>query len=81
MVTSHKNRPPRRGTTLFDIAELAGAATVSRVINDRRDRAETHDAVLRHVRTNNFTTNRSVRALSVGSTGFVGDSTMSPRAL
>jgi LacI family transcriptional regulator len=48
-------------------------ATVSRVINGRPDvAAETREAVLRHVRTHNFTTNRSARALSVGRTGLVG---------
>jgi LacI family transcriptional regulator len=67
--------PTRGRATIRDIAQLAGVsvATVSRVINDRPDVApETRDAVLRHVRAHNFTTNRSARALSVGRTGFVG---------
>lgn len=75
MATGRKKRPPGRRATIRDIAELAGVsvATVSRVINDRPDVApETRDAVLRYVRENNFTTNRSARAISVGSTGFVG---------
>jgi LacI family transcriptional regulator len=66
---------PRGRATIRDIAKLAGVsvATVSRVLNDRPDVApETRDAVLRHVRAYNFTTNRSARALSVGRTGFVG---------
>jgi LacI family transcriptional regulator, galactose operon repressor len=61
--------------TIRDIARHAGVsvATVSRVINGRPDvAAETREAVLRHVRTHNFTTNRSARALSVGRTGLVG---------
>jgi LacI family transcriptional regulator len=65
----------RGRATIRDIAQLAGVsvATVSRVINDRPDVApETRDAVLRHVRAHNFTTNRSARALSVGRTGFLG---------
>jgi len=61
--------------TIRDIARHAGVsvATVSRVINGRPDVApETREAVLRHVRTHNFSTNRSARALSVGRTGLVG---------
>jgi LacI family transcriptional regulator len=61
--------------TIRDIAKLAGVsiATVSRVINDRPDVApETRDAVLRHVKAHNFTTNRSARALSSGRTGLIG---------
>lgn len=61
--------------TIRDIARHAGVsvATVSRVINGRPDvAAETREAVLRHVRAHNFTTNRSARALSVGRTGLVG---------
>jgi LacI family transcriptional regulator len=64
-----------RRATIRDIADAAGVsvATVSRVINERPDVApETRDAVLRHVRAHNFTTNRSARALSVGRTGYVG---------
>jgi LacI family transcriptional regulator, galactose operon repressor len=68
--------PQQKGrATIRDIAKLAGVsvATVSRVLNDRPDVApETRDAVLRHVRAYNFTTNRSARALSVGRTGFIG---------
>src|SRR5262247_3186453 len=74
--TSSRLPDPQPGrATIRDIAELAGVsvATVSRVINDRPDVApETRDAVLRHVRANNFTTNRSARALSGGRTGHMG---------
>lgn len=75
MSTARRNRRPGQRATIHDIAELAGVsvATVSRVINGRPDVApETRDAVLRHVREHNFTTNRSARALSVGRTGFIG---------
>ena len=61
--------------TIRDIARIAGVsvATVSRVINDRPDvSAETRDAVQRLIRTHNFSTNRSARALSVGRTGLIG---------
>lgn len=61
--------------TIRDIARHAGVsvATVSRVLNGRPDvAAETREAVLRHIRAHNFTTNRSARALSVGRTGLVG---------
>jgi LacI family transcriptional regulator len=66
----------RRGrATIRDVAREAGVsvATVSRVLNGRPDvRAETRDAVLRAVRSHNFSTNRSARALSGGKTGLVG---------
>jgi LacI family transcriptional regulator, galactose operon repressor len=74
MATPGRNRPTGRAT-IRDIARLAGVsvATVSRVINDRPDVApDTRDAVLRHVREHNFTTNRSARALSGGRTGHIG---------
>src|ERR671937_191059 len=61
--------------TIRDIARLAGVsvATVSRVLNDRPDVSpETRDAVLRHIREHNFTSNRSARALSSGRTGLIG---------
>jgi LacI family transcriptional regulator len=61
--------------TIRDIADAAGVsvATVSRVINARPDVApQTRDEVMRHVRAHNFTTNRSARALSVGTTGYIG---------
>jgi LacI family transcriptional regulator len=61
--------------TIRDIARLAGVsiATVSRVLNDRPDVApDTRDAVLRHIREHNFTSNRSARALSSGRTGLIG---------
>jgi LacI family transcriptional regulator len=70
----HSDGQPGRAT-IRDIARHAGVsvATVSRVINGRPDvAAETREAVLRHVREHNFTTNRSARALSVGRTGLVG---------
>ena len=74
-MATQKHAGVRGRATIRDIAELAGVsvATVSRVINDRPDVApETRDAVLRHVRAHNFTTNRSARALSGGRTGLVG---------
>jgi LacI family transcriptional regulator len=70
---TNDDQPSR--ATIRDIARHAGVsvATVSRVINGRPDVApETRDAVLRHVREHNFTTNRNARALSVGRTGLVG---------
>src|ERR687896_108010 len=73
MQTDTDDQPGR--ATIRDIARHAGVsvATVSRVINDRPDVApETREAVLRHIRAHNFTTNRSARALSVGRTGLVG---------
>jgi LacI family transcriptional regulator len=70
------SRDGRRGrATIRDVAREAGVsvATVSRVLNGRPDvRTETRDAVLRAVRSHNFTTNRSARALSGGKTGLVG---------
>src|ERR671939_532152 len=57
------------------IASAAGVsiATVSRVLNGRPDVSpETREAVLRVVRAEGFTTNRSARALSGGRTGLVG---------
>jgi LacI family transcriptional regulator, galactose operon repressor len=74
-MATQRSAPTKGRATIRDIAKLAGVsvATVSRVLNDRPDVApETRDAVLRHARANNFTTNRSARALSVGRTGFVG---------
>ena len=70
---AHETAPSR--ATIRDIARHAGVsvATVSRVINGRPDvSAETREAVLRHVRAHNFTSNRSARALSVGRTGLIG---------
>ncbi len=76
MATNRFSRQqPLRRATIRDVADAAGVsvATVSRVINGRPDvAAETRDEVMRHVRAQNFTTNRSARALSVGRTGFVG---------
>jgi len=75
MAETHREGRPSGRATIRDIARLAGVsvATVSRVINDRPDVApDTRDAVLRHVREHNFTTNRSARALSGGRTGHIG---------
>jgi LacI family transcriptional regulator len=61
--------------TIRDIARQAGVsvATVSRVVNGRPDvSTETREAVLRVVREQGFSTNRSARALSAGRTGLVG---------
>jgi LacI family transcriptional regulator len=75
-VTSNRGNNRHTGrATIRDIAKLAGVsiATVSRVINDRPDVApETRDAVLRHIKEHNFTSNRSARALSSGRTGLIG---------
>jgi LacI family transcriptional regulator len=61
--------------TIRDIASAAGVsiATVSRVLNGRPDVSpETRETVLRVVREQGFSTNRSARALSGGRTGLVG---------
>jgi LacI family transcriptional regulator len=62
-------------TTIREVASAAGVsiATVSRVLNGRPDVAPaTRAAVLRAVRDQHFSTNRSARALSGGRTGLVG---------
>jgi LacI family transcriptional regulator len=64
--------------TIRRIARLAGvsAATVSRVLNDRPDVSpETREAVLRHLRSHHFSTNRSARSLAGGRTGLIGVTT------
>jgi LacI family transcriptional regulator len=75
-VTNNRGNNQQSGrATIRDIARLAGVsiATVSRVLNDRPDVApETRDAVLRHIKAHNFTSNRSARALSSGRTGLIG---------
>ena len=75
-MASTRRRGEKNGrATIRDIARAAGVsvATVSRVVNGRPDVApETRDAVLRHIRAHNFTTNRSARALSSGRTGLIG---------
>jgi LacI family transcriptional regulator len=61
--------------TIRDIAGAAGVsiATVSRVLNGRPDVSPgTRETVLRVVREQGFSTNRSARALSAGRTGLVG---------
>jgi LacI family transcriptional regulator len=61
--------------TIREIASAAGVsiATVSRVLNERPGvAAETRGAVLRVVRDQGFTANRSARALSGGRTGLIG---------
>ena len=75
MATEQRGTGTTGRVTIRDIARLAGVsvATVSRVLNDRPDVSpETRDAVMREIRANGFTTNRSARALSVGRTGLVG---------
>jgi LacI family transcriptional regulator len=62
-------------STIREVANAAGVsiATVSRVLNGRPDVAPaTREAVLRAVRDQRFSTNRSARALSGGRTGLVG---------
>ena len=61
--------------TIRDVASAAGVsiATVSRVLNGRRDVApKTREAVLKAVHDFDFATNRNARALSGGRTGLVG---------
>ena len=61
--------------TIRDVASAAGVsiATVSRVLNGRRDVApKTREAVLKAVQEFDFATNRNARALSSGRTGLVG---------
>jgi LacI family transcriptional regulator len=75
MATNGKTVKAPARTTIRDIARLAGVsvATVSRVINGRPDVApDTRNAVLRVMQAENFATNRSARALSVGRTGLIG---------
>ena len=65
------NGPP----TIRDIAGAAGVsiATVSRVLNGRPDvSTATREAVLRVVKEQGFSMNRSARALSGGRTGLIG---------
>ena len=65
----------RSRSTIRQVASAAGVsiATVSRVMNGRPDVApETREAVLRVVRDQGFSMNRSARALSGGKTGLVG---------
>src|SRR5256885_597170 len=65
----------RTRATIREVASAAGVsiATVSRVLNGRPDVAPaTREAVLRAVRDQRFSTNRSARALSGGRTGLVG---------
>jgi LacI family transcriptional regulator len=75
MSGTRQNGPHGSRATIRDIARLAGVsvATVSRVLNDRPDVSpHTRDAVLRHIRAHNYTSNRSARALSVGRSGLIG---------
>jgi LacI family transcriptional regulator, galactose operon repressor len=68
-----RNNGPR--ATIRDIADAAGVsiATVSRVLNGRPDVSPgTREAVLRVVRDQGFSMNRSARALSAGRTGLIG---------
>jgi LacI family transcriptional regulator len=69
--TEGQNGPP----TIRDIADAAGVsiATVSRVLNGRPDVSpNTRESVLRVVREQGFSMNRSARALSGGRTGLIG---------
>src|SRR2546421_11876050 len=62
-------------STIREVGSAGGASmpTASRVLNGRPDVAPaTRDAVMRAVRDQGFTTNRSARALSGGRTGLVG---------
>jgi LacI family transcriptional regulator len=71
--TEEQSARPR--ATIREVASAAGVsiATVSRVLNGRPDVAPaTREAVLRAVRDQRFSTNRSARALSGGRTGLVG---------
>jgi LacI family transcriptional regulator len=68
-----KDGGPR--ATIRDVADAAGVsiATVSRVLNGRPDVSPvTREAVLRVVREQGFSMNRSARALSAGRTGLIG---------
>ena len=70
MVSDEEHRTVRR-STIRDVARAAGVsiATVSRVVNGRPDVAPaTREAVLRAIREERFTTNRSARSLSGGRT-------------
>ncbi len=65
----------RPRATIRDVASAAGVsiATVSRVLNGRRDVApKTREAVLKAVADHGFAMNRNARALSGGRTGLVG---------
>jgi LacI family transcriptional regulator len=65
----------RPRATIRDVASAAGVsiATVSRVLNGRRDVApKTREAVLKAVHDHGFAMNRNARALSGGRTGLVG---------
>src|SRR2546423_14664324 len=71
--TEKQGARPR--STIREVASAAGVsiATVSRVLNGRPDVAPaTREAVMRAVRDQRFSTNRSARALSGGRTGLVG---------
>ena len=73
MAATDANGKPR--ATIRDVASAAGVsiATVSRVLNGRRDVApKTREAVMKAVRDVDFATNRNARALSSGRTGLVG---------
>jgi LacI family transcriptional regulator len=69
------NRLRQRAPTIRDVAREAGVsvATVSRVVNRPADVAPaTRERVLRVIREQGYSTNRSARALSGGRTGLVG---------
>ena len=75
MAATDGNGGRPRAATIRDVASAAGVsiATVSRVLNGRRDVApKTREAVLKAVADHGFAMNRNARALSGGRTGLVG---------
>ena len=70
-----RNRLQRRPPTIRDVARQAGVsvATVSRILNRREDVAPaTRERVLRVIREQGYTRNRTASALSAGRSGLVG---------
>jgi LacI family transcriptional regulator len=74
-LTPSDGETERPRATIREIASAAGVsiATVSRVLNGRPDVSQhTRETVMRVVRDQGFTMNRSARALSGGRTGLIG---------